>query len=216
MPMHPIIARWNLLTGIATSLCTCIGGLLILPPLDYSSDYGRAAWSKFGVFAVTLLVGLWLIPIQLYSSRKSLKLWVAGAAFFVIAAVGAYFAYNTTLDRWAFPYAGGLVVAGPNLSPQAAQTRRDWIRLGRTVTNADLLWQYGGNIADVWPDLDERNHRTYLLLELYLADLLLMASAIVTVAQASYCAAAKPLKTEAHHETAPDLHPRRTIRRTPD
>jgi hypothetical protein len=96
MAEHPLTARWNLLTGIATPICTCIGGFLLLPPLDLSGGV------KFGVFAVTLLIGLWLVPVQLYSTPRALPLWVASATAFVVLSISAFVLYNRVLDGWAF------------------------------------------------------------------------------------------------------------------
>jgi hypothetical protein len=80
------------------------------------------------------------------------------------------------------------VVAGSQVSKEAADVRNTWLSQGRSVTNHDLLWHFGGNIDDVWPDTRERAHRFYTLFGLYLATLFLLASAVVTVVQASYCA----------------------------
>jgi hypothetical protein len=170
-----MVTRWNFLAGIATALCTCIAGFLKLPPLDY----GNSDWSKFGVFIVTLLVGFWLIPVQLFSKRKALRGWLASAAISTAAAAALYFAYSLRMNEWTFPYSGRLVVIGTNLSPRAAADQSEWTRMGRSVTNDELLWHYGGNSADVWPDLKERDHRTYLLHDPGAVPLLLAGTSVL-------------------------------------
>ncbi len=185
MTLDQITSRWNALVAIAVSIGACIGAFLLVPPVGQDGS----AWSKFGVFAVALFIGLWLVPLQLYSSRKSVKVWAAIAILMVGSSVAGYFLYTSTLDQWTFEYAPGqVVVAGANPAKWASDLREDARRKGNMVTDKDLLFQAGGNFADVWPDPGDREHRTQVLLELYLAELLLLASAVVTVAQATYCA----------------------------
>jgi hypothetical protein len=197
MTLDQITSRWNALIAIAASIGACIGAFLLVPPVGE----GGSAWSKFGVFAVALFIGLWLIPLQLYSSRKSVKVWSAIAILLVVSSVVGYFLYSSKLNEWTFEYAPGqVVVAGANRAKWALDFCEDGRRRGKTVTDKDLLFQAGGNFADVWPDPGDREHRTQVLLELYLAELLLLASAVVTVAQATYCASStevqKPVPAE--------------------
>ena len=82
-------------------------------------------------------------------------------------------------------------MAGVTLSPESNRQRKDGERQGHVVPDRELLWTAGGQIGDVWPIDEERIDRAKLLTEMYLGELFLLASAVVTVVQASYCAGLK-------------------------
>jgi hypothetical protein len=186
MTLDQVVSRWNLSLTFAVAVCTCIGGFLKLPPL-LAQD--AAAWSHFGVFAVALLAGLWFVPLQLYANRSYVRTWFISAIAFSILGIAGYFMYTSVADLWTFEYTPGMyVVAGAQLTPSALAAKQKLQQRGETVTNKAILWEEGGSIVNTWPDTDTRNHRIYVLLGLYLAELLFFATAIITVIQASYCA----------------------------
>jgi hypothetical protein len=185
MDIDRLTKQWNVLVVFATSICTCIAGFLVLPPLGFDEQ----TYVKFGVFAVTLILGLWLIPVRIASRRNALRRWGWLGVVLVAASICAFLAYNGVLDAWTFEYAGTREVAGSRLSSAAETTKVNLENQGRVATNHDLLWEFGGDLSMVWPDIRERTRRTDILLNFYLAQLLLFASAIVCVVQASYCAA---------------------------
>jgi hypothetical protein len=189
MKLSELTDRWNLLGVAATAICTCISGFLILPPIDY----GRDNWAHFGVFLVTAFVGLWSVPVTVWTSRRTVKLWVLATVFFVTLGTFSYFFYDRKMGLWTFEYGGQREVAGSRLSKGAENVKTDLTQAGRSATNHDIAWEMGGNFAEVWTDTDTRDRRLHWLLELYLAQLLLFASAMVTVVQASYCAKGPPL-----------------------
>ena len=181
--------RWNVLLALATAVCTVISGFLVLPQIGADT----VSWTKFGIVAVALLVGLWTVPMQLYASRRLLRYWVITSIFFFAASGATYYAYSNAIDKWTFAFpvdqSTTRVVAGIALSSRAQTLRDNATRNKRPVpTDQDLLENADGKMVDVWPCDKERTHRLNALIGMYLLELLLLPSTMVTVAQASFCA----------------------------
>jgi hypothetical protein len=189
MTLSDVTDRWNLLGVAATTLCTCIGGFLVLPPLDYGSS---SNWTHFGVFLVTVLVGLWSIPVALARGRHALKLWSLGTVVFVVLGTLCFFSYDNKMTLWTFEYGGQREISGAYLTPDAQSYEASLVRAGRSATAHDLAWEFGGNFADVWVSDGSRDRRLRWLLQLYLAQLLLFASAIICIVQTSFCVTQPP------------------------
>jgi hypothetical protein len=188
MTMTDLTDRWNLLGVAATTICTCIGGFLVLPPLDY----GSSNWTHFGVFLVTIIVGLWSIPVALATSRTALKLWFLGAVVFVALGTFCFFSYENKMSLWTFEYGGQREISGTHLTPDAKSYQETLVQAGRSATAHDLAWEFGGNFAEVWVSDGSREQRVEWLLKLYFAQLLLFASTIVCIVQASFCVTQSP------------------------
>jgi hypothetical protein len=180
--------RWNVLLALATAVCTVISGFLVIPQIGAET----VSWTRFGIVAVALLVGLWMVPMQLYASRRFLRYWVIASVFFFAASGATYYAYSNAIDKWTFPYPVDQkktrVVAGITLSPRSQKRRDDAARNKLVLTDQDLLVIADGRMVDVWPCDKERTHRLNALIGMYLLELLLLPSAMVTVVQASFCA----------------------------
>ncbi len=180
--------RWNVLLALATAVCTVISGFLTLPQIGADT----VSWTKFGIVAVALLVGLWMVPMQLYASRRLLRYWVISSIFFFAASGATYYAYTNAIDKWTFPFpldqSKTRVVAGIMLSPRSQKKRDDAARNKQVLTDQNLLEKADGIIVDVWPCDKERTHRLNALIGIYLLELLLLPSTMVTVVQASFCA----------------------------
>lgn len=184
MKLSELTDRWNLLGVIATAICTCIGGFLVLPPIDYGKDN----WSHFGVFLVTVLVGLWSVPVILWASKRAMRYWIVGTILFVALGTLGYFIYDQKMGLWTFEYGGQREIAGDQLTVEGQKVKEELIQAGRSPTNHDIAWEMGGNFADIWTNDGSRERRLHRLIELYLSELLLFASAVIAVAQSSFCA----------------------------
>jgi hypothetical protein len=181
--------RWNVLLALATAVCTVISGFLALPQIGADT----ASWTEFGIVAVALLVGLWMVPMQLYASRRLLRYWVIASIFFFAASGATYYAYCNAINKWTFSFPAdqskARVVTGITLSSRAQTLRDNAARNKRPVpTDQDLLEIADGKMVDVWPCDEERTNRLNALIGMYLLELLLLPSAMVTVVQASFCA----------------------------
>jgi hypothetical protein len=182
MTLNNLTKRWNMLGAIATAICTCIGGFLVLPPAQ-----AKGNWAHFGVFVVTALIALSSVPIRLWESRRALKGWLILSVLLFCLGITGYFFYDTRMSQWTFEYAGRREIAGKTFSACAVRFVSDQERKGRSPTPADIVWEFGGNYSEVWPNTAEREQRLHILLSIYLALLFLFASAIVSVIQVTFC-----------------------------
>ncbi len=194
-----LTSRWNLLLTFATALSTCIGGFLILPPLHGQAN---SMWSHFGVFAVTLLVGLWFVPLTLYSKRKTLGTWVLLAIAVSVTAIVGFFYYQSVKASWTYTYDSGgseqLLVKGIKLTDEAAGLTPEQgckASMKRHCCRGNdyecMLNEMGGNDSGeepVFNDTGTVDQRTNVLLAMYLIELYLLATAVITVVQTTYCA----------------------------
>lgn len=182
MKLNDLTKRWNMLGVIATAICTCISGFLVLPPVQAKDN-----WAHFGVFIVTVLIALWSVPIGLWESRRALMGWFTISVLLLCLGIAGYFLYDTRMSQWTFVYSGEREIAGRTLSVRAEKFVSDQNRKGRSATPADIVWEFGGNYSEVWPNTAERDQRLHVLLGIYLGELLLFASAIVSVIQVAFC-----------------------------
>jgi hypothetical protein len=173
---------WNRLVAFAAALMTLFAGFVIAPP----GAGGKNLWFNYGRFLVALLAGLWLLPMHSWTSRQYAWRWWAAAAVLAVASGMAVVHYNQLLDRWTVVYfQDQRVVIGQNYTDDAQKWRADELQAGRPLDDLRLLKSYAGDAAAVWEDVLERQEKLSLW---YLAVVLLLASAVITVAQAGYCA----------------------------
>ena len=78
-------------------------------------------------------------------------------------------------------------VIGETLTPDAAEYGEEFRRKGQPLSDRDILRHYGGDATLVWAS-GELTQRTRVLTWWYLVTLLALASAVVTVCQAGFCA----------------------------
>jgi hypothetical protein len=175
--------HWNRLAGFAVSIVTLLSGFVAPPPGSGSGDL----WFTYGKFLVALLSGIWLVPMQFWSGRQRAWYWWGAAVAISVASTGVFVHYNRLLDRWTVPYwRDRRAVVGSILSPDAQLFRAQQVQQGHPMDELRLLQSYGGNAASVW-NPEEISYRQQRLTCWYLAAILLLASAVISVAQASYC-----------------------------
>lgn len=172
--------NWNRFVLFAASLCTLFSTFVVLPP----AGGGEKLWYRYGSFLVALLTGLWFLPVKNWCSRSAAWYWWAGAGAFAILSATAFISYNDRLERWTVPYwRDRRAVVGEHLTDDARVYRSS---SQQYLNDLQLLKSYAGNAEAVWRS-DEIYARQQRLALLYLATLLALASAVVTVAQAAYC-----------------------------
>jgi hypothetical protein len=178
---------WNSFVQFAAALCTLFSSFLVAPP----SGGGENPWFKFGKFLVAVCIGLWFVPERTWGLRKHRWKWWLVAFLLAIASFGSVLYYTDLLDRWSFPYwRDQRVVIGQTLTDDA---QRDLERLRKdrpSTTPIDLLRQSVGDPTQVWLR-DEIESRQRILTLLFLVTMLLLASTVVSVSQAAYCATRK-------------------------
>ena len=187
--------NWNRLTLFATALGTLFTTFVVLPPAGGGEDM----WYRYGTFLVALLTGLWFVPIARWGSSKFTLRWWAVAGFCTILSCVAFFWYNNRLERWTVPYwRDRRAVVGEQLTPDA-------LAYQKTSGETDplrLLKSYAGNAEEVWRAEEIRSRQTTLSLA-YVLTVLFLASAVVSVSQAVYCASGSPASPGAQTSPAP-------------
>lgn len=180
--------NWNQLSVFASALGTLFSTFLVGPP----TGGAETAWYRFGTFLVALLTGLWLVPLSKWSAGRFVWRWWTAAGVCVVLSTAAFLWYSDRIDNWTVPYwRDRRVVIGEHLTPDALNYQKS---SGETDP-LRLLKSYAGDAAAVW-DEKEIATRQRILLASYLAVLLLLASAVVTVSQAAYCATASSRKSK--------------------
>ena len=143
MSLHGITERWNLFGVTATALLTCVTGFVVLPPLDHGQD----SFTHFGIFIVTVMVGLWFIPTQLWVSRRARQGWMTGGVLMLALGIAAYFFYDSKLNDWTFEYpanSGQREIAGSVLSENAQTVATRLKQAGQVASPSNVAWEMGG------------------------------------------------------------------------
>lgn len=189
MRLSDLQDKWKALLAFAAAICTLLAGFLVLPQIGLDP----VAWSRFGIVMVALLVGLWLVPMQLYGTREFLRYWGVAAVVCFVASVGIYVAYSSAIEHWTFAYptddSKSRVVTGKTLSDKARAQADATTGKGKDINPQALYARADGEAQDVWPSEEERSARLNGIIGMYLLELFLLPSAMVTVVQASACAA---------------------------
>jgi len=159
-----------------------VGGFLVAPPYGLDTE----GWYKYGVFLVTILAGLWLVPIRAWSQKKFMWRWWMVATSLAVISTAALLYYTSLLDSWTVLYfRTDRVVIGKTLTSDARIYASAMRLRGEPVDDLRLLQEYGGNASSVW-DPNEITGRQRLLTYWYLSSLLLLSSAAITVTEAVY------------------------------
>lgn len=179
-----IRARWNQLIVFSTAVMALLSRFVFAPPYALRQQ----VWYKFGGFFVALAVGLWLVPVKLWASRKQLRGWWIAAVCLAILSCSSFLLYTSLIERWSLPYfRDERVVIGSTRTPEAERDAAILSKDGSEVDDLRLLRYVDGDPYQVWRG-KEITRRSYILTGLYLCTILLLASAIITVTQAIYCA----------------------------
>ena len=175
--------RWNALIALATVLATGFAKFLIPPPTDTAQN----AWFNYGIVLTAIAIGLWLVPMTLWNERRQVWRWWSLAGVFALVSVIAVTKYISLFDEWTVPYFGEeRVIVGNHLTTDAERYRQKIIQQGLPADDLTLLRDYGGKSYAVWTR-ESVQTRAELLRDWYLGTLFVLASTVVTVAQASYC-----------------------------
>lgn len=181
--MNFLSKYWNSFVQFAAALCTLFSGFLVVPPSAGSEN----PWFKFGKFLVAVCIALWFVPERTWGRRKHRWKWWFVALLLAVGSFGGVLYYSDLLDRWTRPYwRDQRVVIGQTLTEDA---QKDLERLRKerpSTTSLDLLRQSAGDPTQVWLR-EEIERRQRLLTLFYLLTMLLLASTVVAVSQATYC-----------------------------
>jgi hypothetical protein len=177
--------RWNTFAATGAWLATLLGGFVLRPPWwDKTED---ASWYMFANFTLAFLVALFLLPMSRYRGKRHAWWWWAPSVVFFVAAFLVFDQYQTLRASWTVPYAGGRVLIGATYTPDAQRRIADVRQTqNRTLTDADLVMDFGGDIDSIWEKDGLREHRR-VIAWWYLGSLALLASAVLAVVQAAYC-----------------------------
>ncbi|HZL57409.1 MAG TPA: hypothetical protein VFC21_10020 [Bryobacteraceae bacterium] len=182
--MNFIGKYWNSFIHLATVLCTLFSGFLVAPPSGGSEN----PWFKFGKFAVAVCIGLWFVPERVWRQRKHTWRWWMVAVVFAVGSFGCFLYYTDLVDRWSVLYwRDRRVVIGETLTPMAQSDLAALQKDRASATALDLLRESAGDPTQVW-EAGEIEYRQRVLTLNFLLTMLLLASSVVTVSQAAYCA----------------------------
>lgn len=180
--------HWNKLGVVASAIAAALAGFLALPPVGLTD----AAWSKFDVFLITLIVGLWLVLTNRWKLRRHVRYWWFAALLMVSLCIGSVLTYSAILDEWTIPYwRDQRVVIGSTRKPFAVEQAKLLEEKHLPADNASLLQKFSGRVTDVWNE-DEIAERGRQLEVIYVGTVFLLASALITVLQAVYCSLRRP------------------------
>lgn len=175
--------HWNGLALFAAALMTLFSGFVSSPPSGAGSQ-----WFQYARFLVALLTGLWFLPLKHYAARRQAWAWWGMGLFFGVASTVFFFQYNARLEQWSVPYwKDRRATIGSTLTPDAVRFRTERASAGENLDDLALLKNYGGDSSSVWkePEIVDRQHT---LSAWYVLTLLTLASAVIAVSQAVYCA----------------------------
>jgi hypothetical protein len=182
--MNFIGKYWNSFIHLATLLCTLFSGFLVAPP----SAGAENPWFKFGKFAVAVCIGLWFVPERVWRLHRHMWKWWIVAIVFAGGAFASVVYYTDLVDRWSVPYwRDHRVVVGQTLTQKAQKDLESSTKDRSSVTPVELLRESAGDPTQVWlaEDIEARQR---ILTLFFLLTMLLLASTVVTVSQAAYCA----------------------------
>jgi hypothetical protein len=175
--------HWNRLALFGTALMTLFSGFVALPPSG-SGDH----WFQYARFLVALLTGLWFLPLNHFAARRHAWAWWTLGVVFVVASTVFFFQYNARLVQWSVPYwKDRQATIGLTLTPDASRFKQERASAGEHLNDVALLKTYGGDSSAVWNETEiiDRQHRLSVW---YVLTLLTLASAVIAVSQAVYCA----------------------------
>jgi hypothetical protein len=181
---------WNRCVVFGTALMTLFSGFVAVPPVGTGDTL-----FKFGNFLVAILSGIWLFPLSRFARREYSWRWWLISVVFAVASTAAFVHYTNLLEKWSVPYFHEKRwVIGETKTEDAKKFCADQTKKGQQLSDLELLRWYGGNSSAVWEqkELDDRQHS---LAGWYLAALLMLSSAVITVSQAMYCATSPGLST---------------------
>src|SRR5437867_2840159 len=137
---------WNVVTELSAWIGIVIGGFWREPPVSTSQT--TSTLGSFGQFFLTLAIGLMAIPVYRYRQRRHSRAWVVTGLTLVVLTPVAYFLHNWYATAWTCPYAGTLVVVGPDaeLTDHGKKYKAD----NPDLTCEQILWNHAGNTGEVW------------------------------------------------------------------
>jgi hypothetical protein len=179
-----IQTRWNVFAHGATAIGAILAGFLLPPPI--AGDGTR--WVRFGTFAVAAFLGLLYVPMHRWNARSAAGGWLLIGAVFLCAGAGVLYGYEVVShDQFTVPYANTRVVHGSRMRGDAMRYQDSVARAEhRVLGDSELLMDYAGQIDEVWDPSDRGGRERYVGL-IYLGALLLLATAVVTIVQATNC-----------------------------
>jgi len=174
--------HWNSLVVVAACLMAMFSRFVIIPP--YGLNSGQ--WYHFGTFVVAIAIGLWLVPVSLWSKKKYVFRWWLLSGVCAIASILVFLHYTSIIDSWTVTYfKNDRVVVGSTLTPDAKAYKKQLAEKGEPVDDLSLLRDYAGRTDAVW-QMDDIDRRSHSLAYWYLGVLMSLGSAVVTVTQAAY------------------------------
>jgi len=181
--MGTIRKYWSSFVAFSASLMSLFSGILVSVP---SAGNDNNPWYDYGKFLVAVCIGLWFVPEHTWNRRTHKWAWWTCALVLVIFSSGFVLGYTRLVSSWSLNYYGQRVLVGETLTPTGKRDLKLLRDDGRNPNDFDLLERALGDAKAVWrpEEIESRQHELTLL---YLAALFLLASTVVTVAQAAYC-----------------------------
>lgn len=180
------LARWS------AWLVMVLGAVAIAPPAALVPHVPGIVR-----FALAVLVGLMILPMNRWQRRRDAAPWTAVAAASAAGVIAMFFVYTGALASHTATYAGERVVTGSEPTPLAVEYRR----ANPAATVDDLLEDAAGNREVLWTrESIVRNEQ--LLAALYLGLALLLGVTVLATVQVLVCggAAAPPGEDGGHGE----------------
>jgi hypothetical protein len=160
-----------------------LSDFLLPPPV-----WNYKIWYRFAGFFVSALVGLLFIPTSRFSRREHTVPWLCVTLLALGLGVVFFFEYQSLGAAWTRAYAANRVVIGQTLTQSAADYK---LRLlnedGREVSDEELIMDSAGDIGSIW-DPNEIRHHSIILAGVYLCNISLLATSVITLVQTQYCA----------------------------
>jgi len=183
-PMTILGRYWASFVAFGTALCTLFSGFVISVP----TSGGENPWFEYGKVLIAVCIGLWFVPERTWNRRKHRWNWWFVAFILALGSSVCVFTYIDLVERWTVPYwRDQRVVIGKTLRGDTRNYLSTLSDGGASLNSLELLKQHAGDSTRVW-STEEIELRQRELTLLYLLTLFMLSSAVVTTAQAAYCA----------------------------
>jgi hypothetical protein len=185
-PVGRIESQWKKLLPAATLIIGVIGNFWQEPPPGLG-EAGSKAVTYFSQFVVTIFIGLMVLPMMKWSSRKKHAfLWGKIAAIALLAGIVAFFSYQYLAEEWTYSHAGKVLYVGSELREDV----REFVQHNPNLPRAELFENAGWDPTNIWTE-KSLHRRRLVLTGVYVLCTPLFAIAIMAVVQILYCSSKK-------------------------